>query len=95
MTQQETSQSPTPLSSGVFLYDGVNEAKVCIDSVTKYTNTTARLSTQFTTAQGNTTIKQLGLYDNSDSGNLWAIANVNINKVAGERLTIYWYLTFA
>ena len=72
----------------------MNEAKA-IDSVTKYSNTTARLSTQFTTAQGNTTIKQLGLYDSSDSGNLWAIANVNINKVVGERLTIYWYLTFA
>ena len=74
-------------------YDGANEAKAN-DSKSKRGLFTSRFVTQFTTAEANENIRQLGFFDAANSGNLWAKVSVVINKTSSERLNIYWYFTF-
>jgi hypothetical protein len=77
----------------VFQYDGANDAKA-IDSKSIRSLYTSRFITQFTTAQANTTIREIGLFDAANGGVLWARVAVNIVKAVSQRLTIYWYVTF-
>ncbi len=74
-------------------YDGANEAKA-VDTKALRGQFTARFITQFTTAESNQNIRQLGLFDAANSGNLWAKVSVVINKADTQRLNIYWYFTF-
>ena len=78
----------------VYQYDGANDAKLCSSISTYQSNQVVRFLAQFAANEGNIPIKQLGLYTHASSadGFLWARVNVNINKVAGERLTVYWYI---
>jgi hypothetical protein len=74
-------------------YDGTNDAKVA-DSKTLKGQFTSRIITQFTTAQANQSIRELGLFDAANSGNLWARVRVTINKTSSERLNVHWYIIF-
>lgn len=74
-------------------YDGVNAAKT-IDSKSVIRLYATRFVTQFLTTEANQNIRELGLFDAANSGNLWARVSVTINKVNTQRLTVYWYLTF-
>ena len=78
----------------VYQYDGASDAKLCSSISTYQSNQVVRFLVQFNAAEGNIPIKQLGLYTHASSadGFLWAKVDVNINKVAGERLTVYWYI---
>ena len=69
----------------VLPYNGADAAKAVSD-VTQYNATTVRHIVQFTVAEGNGAIKQFGLYDAANDGNLWAKVGVTVNKVSGERL---------
>jgi hypothetical protein len=86
------SASDTGLQT-VFQYDGANDAKT-IDSKSVRSLYTSRLVVQFSTTQANTTIRELGLLDAANGGNLWARVSVNITKTSSQRLTVYWYITF-
>lgn len=74
-------------------YNGSNDAKA-VDSKSVRGQYTTRLITQFTTAEANISITELGLLDAADAGNLWARVLVTITKTNTQRLTIYWYITF-
>ena len=84
--------SDTALQTTVH-YDGSNDAKA-VDSKSVRSIYTARFVVQFTTAQANTAIKELGLFSAANSGDLWARVAVTITKTSSERLTIYWYIIF-
>lgn len=71
-------------------YDGTNAAKEA-ESRTRFQQS-VRIHTQFTTGEANFGIRQLGLFDAANDGNLWAIINTNLVKIQGERLSVFWYL---
>ena len=72
-------------------YDGVNDAKIA-SSKTLLGLYTSRIVTQFSTTEAVQSIRQLGLFDAANSGNLWAKVKVTINKANTERLNVYWYI---
>tara|TARA_Y100000310_G_C20684585_1_gene818142 strand:+ start:922 stop:1845 length:924 start_codon:yes stop_codon:yes gene_type:complete len=75
-------------------YDGANDAKQAVSRTLKG-QFTARIVAQFTTAQANVNIREVGLFEANDaSQNMWARVNINVNKNETERLNIYWYLVF-
>ncbi len=74
-------------------YDGSNEAKV-VDSKSLLGLYTSRLVVQFSTTEANQNVRQIGLFDAANSGNLWCKFKVSVNKTTTERLNIYWYITW-
>ena len=88
----------TPAASDTALqtlsqYDGANDAKA-VDTKSIRTLYTSRFTGQFITTEANITIREIGLFDAANSGNMWARVAVNITKTSSQRLTIYWYITF-
>ena len=74
-------------------YDGANDAKVAASQTLKG-QFTARIVAQFGTTEANVNIRELGLFDAANSGNMWARVRVTIDKTASERLNVYWYIAF-
>ena len=74
-------------------YDGANDAKASATRSLKG-QYTARIVTNFLATEANQNIRELGLFDAANSGNMWARVSVTINKAASERLNIYWYVVF-
>lgn len=74
-------------------YDGANDAKQA-DSRSVRGLYTSRIVTQFITSEANITIRELGLYDAANGGNLWARVAINVTKSNTQRFTVYWYITF-
>lgn len=74
-------------------YDGSNDAKIA-SGKSLFGNFTSRISTQFLTTEANVNIRELGLFDAANSGNLWARVNVVINKTSTQRLNVFWYIVF-
>ncbi len=74
-------------------YNGSSFAK---DASLRETRATfnARIVTQFSTSEGNFNIRELGLFDAADSGDMWARVSVIINKTSSQRLTVYWNIAF-
>ncbi len=75
-------------------YDGANDAKVTTSRSLKDLFT-ARLVTQFGTAEANVNIREVGLFGLANAGNMWARALITVNKTSSERLNIYWYFIFS
>lgn len=88
----------TPVASNTALitpvdYDGANEAKqASLKEVKSLFH--ARIVTQFATSEANQNIRELGLFDAANTGNLWARVLATINKTSSQRLTVYWNLIF-
>jgi hypothetical protein len=75
-------------------YNGSNNAKLAASRSLKGLFT-ARIVVQFLPAEANANIRELGLFDATDTPqNLWARVRVTINKVSTERLNVYWYIIF-
>lgn len=74
-------------------YDGANEAKQASIKAPR-SLFHARIVTQFATSEANQNIRELGLFDSANSGNLWARVSVIINKTSSQRLTVYWNIIF-
>jgi hypothetical protein len=74
-------------------YDGANDAKVASirDILSTYKS---RTTVQFGSSEANQNIRELGLFDAANAGNLWARVNVTINKTSAQILTVYWYISF-
>ena len=88
--------SPSAADTGLVTlsqYDGANDAKAFTSKSVKSIYT-ARYVTQFTSGEANITIRELGLFDSANAGNMWARVTVNITKTSSEVLTIYWNITF-
>ena len=74
-------------------YDGSNDAKA-VSSKSLKSLYTSRFVAQFNSAQANITIKELGLFDAANAGNMWARVSVDITKTSSEVLNVYWNITF-
>jgi hypothetical protein len=78
----------------IFQYDGANNAKQVAGKFIVSTFK-ARITGQFITTEGNTTIREIGLFSAANTPyTMWARVAVNITKTTSHRLTVFWHITF-
>jgi len=75
-------------------YDGSNDNKQ-VASRFLVSTFQARFGVQFTTTEGNITIREIGLFDAANTPTImWARVAVNITKTSASRLSVFWHITF-